>query len=202
MASDCTLYCKSYSSPISVPVIAIDFGMRIVASEDMGRDNRIMYPMQCQQDSFSITAVFTSSARRNWFHHWLWGYVEAASTPGSGTALPLRVICLDRDFDFRGIPISGWSHGGAPVALDTLVWPSTIQFDGAGPTYSQVWAPRSSYYSAPSSSQPGDALFYPSQFYGPGQPGSGPPTDPYAVPGGQKSPPLPVTTKFNPRSSA
>ena len=201
MASDCTLYAKGYSIyPISVPVTSIDFGMRIIATEDAGRDNRIMYPMQAQQDSFSITAIFAMSADRDWFNHWIWGYVSAASVPGSRTALPMRVVCLDRDFDFKGIPVGGWSHKGAPVALGDTTWPITIQFDGAAPTVGTVWTKQASVYADPTTKQPADQLFYPSQFYGTGQPGSGPPTDPYAAPKGQKAPALPVTSKFN-RSS-
>ena len=171
--SDCTLYAKGYKYPITVPVIAIDFGMRIIATEDMGRDNRIMYPRQVQQDTFSITAIFDMSSDRDWFNGWIGGYIDAASVPGLRTAIPMRVICMERDFDFKGIPVAGWSYGGAPVALGDVTWPTTIQFDGAAPTYGMVWAPQSSYYTAPTTTQPADQLFYPSQFYGTGQPGAG-----------------------------
>jgi hypothetical protein len=189
--SDCTLYAKGYKYPITVPVIAIDFGMRIIATEDMGRDNRIMYPRQVQQDTFSITAIFDMSSDRDWFNGWIGGYIDAASVPGLRTAIPMRVICMERDFDFKGIPVAGWSYGGAPVALGDVTWPTTIQFDGAAPTYGMVWAPQSSYYTAPTTTQPADQLFYPSQFYGTGQPGSGPPTDPYVATKGLPGPPLP-----------
>jgi hypothetical protein len=194
--TDCTLYAKGYSIyPLRVPVIAIDFGMRIVATEDMGRDNRIMYPKKVQQDSFSITAVFTSSGERTNFNRWIWGYVDQASTPGLRVALPMRVICLAMDFDFKGIPVSGWSYKGAPVALDTITWPTTIQFEGAAPTQSSVWAPQSSYYTNPSAQIVGSQLFYPSQFYGPGNPGGGPPHDIYAASTGQPGLPSPVARK-------
>jgi hypothetical protein len=166
---DCILSAKGYGT-LTVPVVSIDFGPSIVATEDMGRDNRIFYPMQVQMDTFSISAVFTNKADSNTFNRWVWRYAEYASSPGSAIAVGLRVQVPIRAFDFMGFPVSGWSYHWAPVTLQDVSWVVTINFDGASQTGGQPWvgANKASQYKAPGEpADPSQLMFYPA-YYDPG----------------------------------
>lgn len=164
---DCILSAKGYKpigmpSVLHVPLVSVDFGMTVIATEDQGRDNRIFYPMQVQQDTFSISAIFTSKARMNTFNRWLWQYAEYASTPDAGMAMGLRVQVPVRRFDYMGFPTDGWSYHFAPVTLTDITWVVTINFDGGSPVGAQSWAPASSFFGAPPDpTLPQQMLFYP-----------------------------------------
>lgn len=174
--SDCILSANGYGV-IVVPVIAIDYGPTIVAAQDTGRFNNVFYPMQVQQDTFSISAVFASKAGTNFFNRWIWQYVEYACAAGSHIAVGLRVQMPKRNFDMMGFPVSGWSYHWAPVSVEDVTWVITITFEGASPVGFQPWAPTASQFVSPSSPlvSPYQAMFYPS-FYGSGNSGDGPPT--------------------------
>jgi hypothetical protein len=185
---DCILTAKGYGRTV-VPLLALDYGPTIVATEDMGRDNRIFYPMQVQLDTFSISAVFASKAKSNDFSRWIWRYAEFASSPGTAIAVGLRVQVPLRRFDFMGFPVSGWSYHFAPVTLSDVTWVITVNFDGASPVGGQVWQQTASQFgAAPSPNDPSQPTFYPA-YYGPGNTGGGPPSDvQYKVPNGVKGP--------------
>lgn len=189
--SDCILSANGYKSPIVVPVISIDYGLSIVATQDTGRFNNIFYPMKAQRDTFSVSAVFASKAGTNFFNRWIWEYVEFACAPGSAIAVGLRVQMPSRNFDMTGFPTSGWSFHFAPVALEDVVWVITIAFDGAARSQAQVWAPPTSQFGPiVHPANPNEALSYPS-YYGPGNTGIGLPTGSdaeYTLPKGAKNP--------------
>jgi hypothetical protein len=180
-----------------VPVVAIDLGPTIVATEDMGRDNRIFYPMQAQVDTFSISAVFTTKQDSNTFNRWIWRYVEFVSA-GMGMAVGLRVQCPARNFDFMGFPTQGWSYHFAPLQLTDWSWVVTINFDGAAPTNGQLlpvsggnaWSPPvSSYHSALFPPDPDALAFYPGYYTNNGNPAVGPPNGKQLdIPNGVKNP--------------
>lgn len=166
---DCILSAKGYGT-LTVPVLSVDFGPTIVATEDMGRDNRIFYPMQVQMDTFSISALFASKADSNTFNRWIWRYAEYASSPGSAIAVGLRVQVPIRAFDFMGFPTQGWSYHWAPVTLQDVSWVVTISFDGASQTGGQPWVGTkgASQYGAPATpADPSQLMFYPA-YYSPG----------------------------------
>jgi hypothetical protein len=166
---DCILTAAGYGK-IVVPVIAIDFGPSIVATEDMGRDNRVFYPMQAQLDTFIISAVFASKAKSNDFNRWLWRYAEFASSTGSALAVGLRVQVPARRFDFMGFPTQGWSYHFAPVQLSDVTWVVQVNFDGASPVGGQSWASEaqaSRYFSPLLPGDPDQLMFYPG-YYDPG----------------------------------
>ena len=193
--SDCVLSARGYGSR-SVPVIDISFGPTFIATQDEGRDNRIFYPRQVQLDMFSVTVVFGLLSDRNDFNHWLWGYAHYASAPVHKTVSPMRVTVSSRQFDMVGIPTSGWSYNHAPVTLEDVIWPVTIGFDGASPVNAEVWAAQESWFVPPAMAAQGQLQqFYPNQFYGPGNPGGGPPSAEaylYDMPTGLHLPPKPV----------
>ena len=95
---DCILSATGYGR-IVVPVVSVDFGMTVVASEDMARDNRIFYAMQGQVDMFQISAIFASKADSNDFNRWIWRYAQFASTPDVPIAVGLRAQVPARRFD-------------------------------------------------------------------------------------------------------
>jgi hypothetical protein len=166
---DCILSAKGYGT-LTVPVVDLNFGPTIVATEDMGRDNRIFYPMQVQMDTFSISAIFTNKADSNTFNRWIWRYSEFASSPGSAIAVGLRVQVPIRAFDFMGFPTQGWSYHWAPVTMQDVSWVVTINFDGASQTGGQPWvgANKASQYKAPGEpADPSQLMFYPA-YYDPG----------------------------------
>jgi hypothetical protein len=172
---DCILTAAGYGTTV-VPLVSFDFGLNVIATEDMGRDNRIFYPMQAQEDTFSISAIFASKAKSNDFNRWIWRYAEFAATPGAAIAVGLRVQVPARRFDFMGFPISGWSYHFAPVQLNDVTWVVTINFDGAAPV-GPHGAVTPSYYTAPTDPSATDQLmFYPS-YYQPGTDYTGNPAD-------------------------
>jgi hypothetical protein len=159
---------------ITVPVAALDFGPNIVATEDMGRDNRVFYPMQVQMDQFVVSAIFATKAKSNEFNRWIWRFAEFASTPGmQGVATALRVQVPARNFDMMGFPVQGWSYHWAPVTLTDVTWIVAISFDGGSITGGQAWiGPGSaSYYQAPPNPymdpNVNQLMFYPA-YYEPG----------------------------------
>ena len=167
---DCTFSATGYGS-ITVPIVGINYTPNIIATEDQAQFNRIFYPRQCQLDTFSVTAIFAMTADRDKFFHFLWGYINFAIR--SISAIPMRVQCPARNFDWKGIPHQGWHYRGAPVALTDVTWQPTIDFMGASPTNGQTWVgqvagqPGVSYYSNPPlPADPGNLYFYPSNFQG------------------------------------
>jgi hypothetical protein len=165
---DCILSAAGYGR-IVVPVVALDFGPNIVATEDMGRDNRIFYPMQVQMDMFNISAIFTSKADSNTFNRWIWRYAEFAATSGAPVAVGLRAQVPARRFDMMGFPVQGWSYHWAPVQLTDVAWVVTISFDGASQVGGQAWATSGSQYgSVPDPADSDQLMFYPA-YYEPGQ---------------------------------
>jgi hypothetical protein len=197
---DCILSAKGYpgvpgfpetQGSITVPVIAVDVGMSIVATEDQGRDNRIFYPMQVQMDMFSISAIFASKEDRgkgnnkirgmNIFNAWVRHYVEWASG-GSGVTIGVQVQVPARNFNMIGFPTTGWSFDYAPVQLTDVNWVVTINFDGAAPVgrYSFLGtnpfpSTGSSYHSAAMPPDKDALLFYPGYYTNLGVAGTGPP---------------------------
>jgi hypothetical protein len=180
---DCILSGPGRFGSITVPVIAVDYGISITATEDMGRDQRIFYPMQAQKDMFSISAIFASKEIKggvqgaNDFNAWIRRYVEYASSPGSNIALGMRVQVPVRRFDMTGFPVQGWSYTWAPVTLEDVSWVVTINFDGASQTGAIPKVPKVSTYAPPPepdiSTKTSDLIdqlmFYPA-YYDPGNP--------------------------------
>lgn len=164
---DCTFSARGYGT-FTVPVMSIDMGPTIVATEDMGRDNRIFYPMQVQVDQFSVSAIFASKTGMNAFNRFIWRYAEFASSPGSAIAVGMRVQMPARRFDMMGFPTSGWSYHMAPLTLTDWTWVVAINFDGASEVGGQVWLASASSYRTPvSPASPDQLMFYPS-YYSPG----------------------------------
>lgn len=174
---DCTFSAKGYGT-FTVPVIALDFGMTVVATEDMGRDNRIFYPMQVQQDMFTVSAVFASKTGSNAFNRFIWRYAEFASAPGTNIAVGMRVQMPARRFDYMGFPVSGWSYHFAPVTLTDVTWVVAINFDGASPIGGQAWVGSASAYHTPvSPADPDQLMFYPAYYANPSKQYTGDPSD-------------------------
>lgn len=168
---DCIFTAKGYGQ-IVVPIVALDFGPTFVATEDMGRDNRVFYPMQVQLDQFIVSAVFASKTGSNFFNRWIWRYAEYASaaTMGSGVAVGLRVQVPVRHFDMMGFPVQGWSYHFAPVQLGDVSWVVQVNFDGASPVGGQSWATMAQgaqYHSPLLPGDPDQLMFYPG-YYTPG----------------------------------
>jgi hypothetical protein len=178
---DCILTGPGSFGSITVPVLTVDYGISITATEDQGRDNRIFYPMQAQIDMFSISAVFASKERRggvngaNDFNNWIRQYIEYASTPGSKISLGMRVQVPVRSFDMMGFPTQGWSYPWAPVTLTDTSWVVTVAFDGGSQTGAIPTVPKVSSYAPPTepdiSNKTSDLInqlmFYP-PYYDPG----------------------------------
>jgi hypothetical protein len=189
---DCTFSAKGYGT-FTCPVVGIDFGPTIIATEDMGRDNRIFYPMQVQMDTFSVSAIFATKEGSNAFNRFIWRYAEFASTPGSSIAVGLRVRMPARRFDFMGFPVSGWSYHWAPVQLTDVTWIVTINFDGAAPVGGQAWVGAgggSQFANATGSpsADPNLAAFYPPYYQGVNAGGGGLPNNQYNSPVGVPNP--------------
>jgi hypothetical protein len=168
---DCILTASGWGQ-ITVPILALDFGMNVYATEDMGRDNRIFYPMQVQQDQFIVSAVFTRKSSANTFNRWIWRYAEFASTPGmQGVVMGCRVQVPVRGFDMMGFPVSGFNYHWAPVTLTDVIWVVTINFDAGSVVGDQAWVgPNSAaqYFQPTNPDNMADqVMFYPA-YYEPG----------------------------------
>lgn len=173
---DCTLSAKGYGASINVPLVALDYGFNIIATEDIGRDNRIFYPRQVQHDAFSISAIFATKADANRFNRWIGSYVDFVSSMASASpiAIGMRVQVPARYFDMTGFPVQGWSYNYAPVQLTDVTWTVTIAFEGAANTGAQILPPYpgyagASYYGKPPApdQSANQLMFYPS-YYDPG----------------------------------
>jgi hypothetical protein len=122
MSANCTFSIANYGS-YKVKATEVNYGMEIVAEQDVGRRRKAFYVTRMIASGFTITLKFSTEALHLNFSQWLMNYAKLLIQPGS-TVGSVVVSVPSRKFLQSGIPTnaitfeSKVANVGPEVALE------------------------------------------------------------------------------------
>lgn len=133
----------------------VSHGVQMVYEESQARRRKAFYPHRLAESQFSINVVLIGGKERAHFNAWIKNYASFVLKPElSGADFPpMQVIVPSRNFDKRGVLISGYDYGDK---LGAMVWNHVLVFE-ATPSVSETH----SEWTAQSSSDTALQYFYP-----------------------------------------
>lgn len=153
--TNCILEAPNFGR-FSVMIETVGYGMQVLSSEGMTRNNRTFYPFVRTGDAWYVEAVFAEVAERNGFHGWLLRYIVRSSDQYNQPLLPITVTIPKANFVKTGYITSNVAFGDKQ---GQGVYRSIVQFVSA--TDPALAAKEQSVYTAPKNN-PEAFAFYPS----------------------------------------